>query len=60
MSEVQRQLGTRSAAPVTIPTALAGLALGAMILAGAEGPARSALAVLLLLGGEWDWGRCSC
>ena len=51
MSEVQRQLGTRSAAPVTIPTALAGLALGAMILAGAEGPARSALAVLLLLGG---------
>ena len=51
MTEGQQQLGTRSAALLTVPTAIAGLALGAMILIGVEGTARSVLAVLLVLGG---------
>ncbi len=51
MSEAQQQTGTRSAAPVTVPAAIAGLALCAMILTGVEGAARSALAVLMVLGG---------
>ncbi len=51
MSEAQGPSGARSAAPVTIPAAIAGVALGVLILTGVEGTARSVLAVLLVLGG---------
>ena len=51
MSEHDPRPGARAAAPVTAPVAIACLVLGCMILSGAGGPARPALAALLVLGG---------
>ena len=51
MSEHESRPGARAAALITVPVAIASLGLGAMILSGMEGTARSVLAVLLVLGG---------
>jgi len=51
MNEHEPRPGARGAAPVTVPVAIACIALGAMVLSGTDGPVRSALAVLLVLGG---------
>ncbi|MGB0330469.1 MAG: hypothetical protein ACPGPE_01470 [Planctomycetota bacterium] len=51
MSEHESRPGALGAALITVPVAIACLGLGAMVLSGMEGTARSVLAVLLVLGG---------